>query len=126
MCSREIQLLRRFLVVVRKLIPPKIELAPAQCNLKMAKSTLLPGCPIVLSGGYTTQLVPQPISTKPESSKRIKETGKSQKLKLFKRGKLISGAPNISGNIQLPKPPTILGITIKKIINKACAVIIEL
>jgi hypothetical protein len=63
--------------------------------------------------------VPQPISTKPESSNKIKETGKSQKLKLFKRGKLISGDPNIKGSIQLPKPPTILGITIKKIINKA-------
>ena len=52
--------------------------------------------------------------------------GKSQNLKLFKRGNLISGAPNIKGNIQLPKPPIIVGITIKKIINKAWAVIIEL
>jgi hypothetical protein len=50
-CSKETQLLRKFLVVVIKLIPPKIELTPAQCKLKMAKSTLLPGCPIVLKGG---------------------------------------------------------------------------
>jgi hypothetical protein len=45
--------------------------------------------------------------------------GKSQNLRLFKRGKLISGEPNIRGSIQLPKPPIIVGITIKKIINKA-------
>jgi len=42
-CSKEIELLRKFLVVVIKLIPPKIELTPAQCRLKIAKSTLLPG-----------------------------------------------------------------------------------
>jgi len=41
-CSRETALLRKFFVVVIKLIPPKIELTPAQCNLKIAKSTLLP------------------------------------------------------------------------------------
>jgi len=51
MCSIEIDLLRKFFVVVIKLIPPKIDLTPAQCKLKIAKSTLLPGCPIVLSGG---------------------------------------------------------------------------
>jgi len=50
-CSREIELLRKFFTVHIKLIPPKIELIPAQCNLKIAKSTLLPMCPIVLSGG---------------------------------------------------------------------------
>jgi len=43
MCSIEIDLLRKFLVVVIKLIPPKIDLTPAQCKLKIAKSTLLPG-----------------------------------------------------------------------------------
>jgi len=42
-CSRETELLRRFFVVVIKLIPPRIELTPAQCKLKIAKSTLLPG-----------------------------------------------------------------------------------
>jgi len=42
-CSREIDLLRRFFVVHIKLIPPRIELTPAQCKLKIAKSTLLPG-----------------------------------------------------------------------------------
>jgi hypothetical protein len=50
-CSREIDLLRRFLVVHIKLIPPRMDLTPAQCKLKIAKSTLLPGCPKVLKGG---------------------------------------------------------------------------
>jgi len=52
--------------------------------------------------------------------------GSNQKLRLLRRGNLISGHPNIKGNIQLPKPPIILGITMKKIINNACEVITEL
>lgn len=35
----------------------------------------------------------------------------------------MSGQPNIKGNIQLPKPPIIAGITIKKIIKIAWEVI---
>jgi hypothetical protein len=50
-CSKEILDLRKFFTVVIKLIPPKIELTPAQCKLKIAKSTLLFGCPRVLKGG---------------------------------------------------------------------------
>jgi len=38
----------------------------------------------------------------------------------------MSGAPNIKGTNQFPKPPIIIGITVKKIITKACAVTIEL
>jgi len=49
----------------------------------------------------------------------VKDGGNNQKLKLFNLGKAISGAPNINGTIQLPKPPIIAGITIKKIIIKA-------
>lgn len=45
---------------------------------------------------------------------------------LFIRGNAISGAPIIRGTSQLPKPPIITGITIKKIITKACAVTITL
>jgi hypothetical protein len=45
---------------------------------------------------------------------------------LFIRGKAISGAPNIKGTNQFPKPPIKIGITIKKIITKACAVTITL
>lgn len=45
---------------------------------------------------------------------------------LFMRGKAISGAPIISGTNQFPKPPIMMGITIKKIITKAWAVTITL
>ena len=38
---------------------------------------------------------------------------------LFIRGNAISGAPSIRGTIQLPNPPIIMGITMKKIITKA-------
>jgi hypothetical protein len=49
--SKVIEELRKLKTVHIKLIPPKMELTPAQCKLKIAKSTLLPGCPIVLKGG---------------------------------------------------------------------------
>lgn len=41
---------------------------------------------------------------------------------LFIRGKAMSGAPNIRGTSQLPNPPIIIGITMKKIMIKAWAV----
>jgi hypothetical protein len=50
----------------------------------------------------------------------------TQKLILLSRGKAISGAPNNMGTNQFPKPPIRIGITIKNIIKKACAVIITL
>jgi len=77
-------------------------------------------------GGYTVQPVPAPLSTAEDISKRNKEGGKSQKLMLLRRGKAISGAPNIKGTNQLPKPPIIIGITIKKIITNAWAVTMTL
>jgi hypothetical protein len=49
--------------------------------------------------------------------------GSSQKLKLFNRGKHISCAPKSRGIKIFPKPPIKIGITIKKIIKKACIVI---
>ena len=47
----------------------------------------------------------------------------SQKLILFIRGKAMSGAPIISGTNQLPKPPIIAGMTMKKTMIRPCAVI---
>ena len=44
-----------------------------------------------------------------------KDGGRRQKLMLFIRGNAISGAPIIKVTRQLPKPPIIIGITIKKI-----------
>ena len=52
--------------------------------------------------------------------------GNSQNLKLFIRGKAISGAPIISGTNQFPKPPIKIGITKKKIITKAWLVTVTL
>lgn len=52
----------------------------------------------------------------------MKAGGISQKLMLFIRGNAMSGAPIIKGTSQFPNPPIITGITIKKIITKACAV----
>lgn len=66
--------------------------------------------------------MPAPASTVEEASRRRKDGGSSQKLMLFMRGKAMSGAPIISGTSQFPKPPIIIGITMKKIITKAWAV----
>jgi len=70
--------------------------------------------------------VPAPLSTRPPASKRVKDGGSNQNLMLFIRGKAISGAPIIRGTSQLPNPPIMIGITIKKIMIKAWAVTITL
>lgn len=70
--------------------------------------------------------MPAPASTIDDARSSKKEGGRSQKLMLFIRGNAISGAPIINGTNQFPKPPIIMGITIKKIITKACAVTITL
>ena len=57
---------------------------------------------------------------------RIRLGGSNQKLMLFNLGKAISGPPTSNGSKKLPKPPIIAGITMKKIINIACAVIMLL
>jgi hypothetical protein len=62
--------------------------------------------------------VPAPPSIILLATSKAKEKGNNQKLKLFIRGKAISGAHNIVGTIQFPKPPINIGITIKKIIIK--------
>jgi hypothetical protein len=56
---------------------------------------------------------------KVEPINKYKDQGNNQKLKLFKRGNAISGAPIITGTSQFPKPPINTGITMKKIIIKA-------
>jgi hypothetical protein len=43
----------------------------------------------------------------------------NQNIVLFIRGNAVSGAPSINGTCQFPKPPVIIGITVKKIIMKA-------
>ena len=63
---------------------------------------------------------------KEERSNKDREGGNNQKLRLFRRGNAISGAPIKMGTNQFPKPPIMTGITMKKIIIKACAVTITL
>jgi hypothetical protein len=70
--------------------------------------------------------VPAPKPEKDDEINSLREGGSSQNLILFIRGKAISGAPNIKGTSQLPNPPIITGITIKKIMTNACAVTIVL
>lgn len=103
-----------------KLIAPRIEDTPAKCREKIVRSTEAPACArFPARGGYTVQPVPAPASTIEDAISSRKEGGSSQKLMLFRRGNAISGAPIIRGTSQFPKPPIMIGITIKKIITKA-------
>jgi hypothetical protein len=112
-----------FNIVTIKFIAPKIEDKPDKCKLNIAKSTAPLECAkIPLKGGYTVQPVPAPVSINAEPNNNINDGGNNQKLNAFNLGKAISGAPINKGTKQLPKPPIIAGITIKKIITKACAV----
>lgn len=122
-----IEFLRILIVVVIKLIAPKIEDTPARCKEKMAKSTAAPLWPKPDDkGGYTVHPVPAPLSTKEDINRSNNAGGRSQNLMLFKRGNAISGAPSIKGTNQFPNPPIITGMTIKKIIKNAWAVTITL
>lgn len=118
---------RIFATVVIKFKAPRMELTPARCREKMARSTEGPAWAMFLErGGYTVQPVPAPFSTAEEATRRVKEGGSNQKLILLSRGKAMSGAPSMRGTNQFPKPPIITGMTRKKIIKKACAVTIVL
>ena len=93
----------------------------------MAKSIAGPGCPDVDSGAYSVHPTPAPSEpgapgTNIEITSRVKDAGNSQNEMLFMRGNAMSGAPIISGIIQLPKPPIIAGMTMKKIMISPCAV----
>lgn len=93
----------------------------------MPRSTDAPAWAIPADrGGYTVHPVPTPLSTSPLDSSNVSDGGSSQNLMLFIRGNAISGAPSISGTSQFPNPPIMIGITMKKIITKACAVTITL
>jgi len=115
------------MAVVIKFTALKIDEIPAKWREKIVKSTDPPAwARFPASGGYTVQPVPAPLSTAADVSRRLSDGGSSQKLILFRRGKAMSGAPNIKGTSQLPKPPIINGITRKKIITNAWAVTITL
>ena len=113
--------------VVMKLIAPRIEETPARWREKMVRSTEAPAwARLPARGGYTVHPVPAPASTPEDAKRRRRDGGSSQKLMLFIRGNAMSGAPIIRGTSQFPNPPIIMGITMKKIITKACAVTITL
>jgi hypothetical protein len=115
------------LIVEMKFTAPRIDDTPARCSEKIARSTDAPACAIPLArGGYTVHPVPAPLSTMLLVNRSVREGGNNQNLVLFIRGNAISGAPSINGTSQLPNPPIMIGITIKKIITKACAVTITL
>jgi len=121
--SNDIPLVRILMIVEIKLMAPKIEEAPARWSEKMVMSTDPPLWEIFADrGGYTVHPVPAPLSTAAEQSSKVKEGGRSQNLILLSRGKAMSGAPNINGTNQFPKPPIMMGMTIKKIIINAWAV----
>jgi len=125
--SQPMPAVRILIIVVIKLMAPKIDDIPARWRLKMVKSTDAPAWDMLADrGGYTVHPVPAPDSVKLPAKRSVREGGRSQNLKLFIRGKAISGAPIISGISQFPKPPIIIGITIKKIIINAWAVTITL
>lgn len=64
----------------------------------MAISTAGPACARFPDrGGYTVHPVPTPFSTSDEPTSRNMDGGRSQKLMLFSRGKIMSGIPNIIG-----------------------------
>ena len=94
---------------------------------RIAKSTAGPGWPLVEYGGYSVQPPPTPKvpdepSTNIDMTSRISAGGSSQKEMLFMRGNAMSGAPIINGTNQLPKPPIMAGMTMKKIISRPWAV----
>lgn len=108
------------MVVVIKLIAPRIDETPAKWSEKIVRSTDAPAwARLPARGGYTVHPVPAPASTPEEASSSRNDGGKSQKLILFIRGNAMSGAPIINGTSQFPNPPIRTGITIKKIITKA-------
>lgn len=93
----------------------------------MVRSTDAPAwARLPAKGGYTVHPVPAPASTMDDAKRSKNDGGSNQKLILFIRGNAISGAPIISGTSQFPKPPIIIGITIKKIITNAWAVTMTL
>jgi len=73
------------------------------------------------SGGYTVHLDLAPL-TKTDSTNKKAAGIKSQKEKLFIRGKLMSADWQKSGINQLPKPPIKKGIIKKNTITTPCLV----
>jgi len=118
--SKVIEGVRIFIIVEIKFTAPKIEEIPAICKEKIVKSTAGPLCAKYLDrGGYTVHPVPAPCSVIVLVVIKKKDGGSIQNLKLFIRGKAISGAPIINGINQFPNPPIKIGMTKKKNYNES-------
>src|SRR4029079_10168116 len=130
---------RMLKMVGMKLMAPRIDEAPARCSARMAKSTAGPGCPEGDNGAEivhpaTTPGAPGSPSTNIEIKSSVNDAGNSQNEMLFMRGNAMPGAASIHGTdqlaktasnraSQLPKPPIIAGMTMKKIMIRPCAVV---
>ncbi len=125
---------RMLKMVVMKLMAPRIDEAPARWKDRMTRSMAGPGEPVFDDmGGYMVQPPAKPFWPSPgpegvriDTHSRQNEAISSQNEILFRRGKAMSGEPIISGTNQLPKPPIIAGMTMKKIMMTAWAVTTEL
>lgn len=74
------------MIVVIKLIAPKIEDTPARWREKIVKSTDAPAwARFPAKGGYTVHPVPAPASTMEDAKRSRNDGGSSQKLMLFIR-----------------------------------------
>ena len=92
---------RMFRKVVIMLIAPRIDEAPETCTAKIARSIDMPPSS-TLSGGYRTQPTPEPAWSLPPGASTEHTASEvpatySQKLRLFIRGKAMSGAPICNG-----------------------------
>lgn len=118
---------RLILIVTRKFKDLAIEEIPAKCREKITKSILKLLKPWSLDkGGYNVHPTLGPsLKEKNLISKNLILKGSNQKENLFNRGNLKSLIIKNNGISQLPKPPINIGITKKKIINKAWEVTIE-
>ena len=80
------------MMVVMKLMAPRIEETPARCREKIVRSTEAPAwARLPARGGYTVQPVPAPASTIEDARSNRKEGGRSQNLYYLSEGMLYQG-----------------------------------
>ena len=80
------------MMVVMKLMAPRIEETPARCREKIVRSTEAPAwARLPARGGYTVQPVPAPASTIEDDRSNRKEGGRSQNLYYLSEGMLYQG-----------------------------------
>ena len=115
---------RMLMIVTMTLIAPMIDEMPIRWTEKIRNGNASPVCRT--SGGYIVQPpAGAPPGMNSVDSKMPKATGRIQNDQLFMRGSAMSGAPIISGIIQLARP-TNAGMTAPKTMISACIVVIWL